>query len=98
MKRFTGKSTVRFSLLGVAALSLAACAETRREYKFFLDMHYSPAGDTAKFDGIGKRQYDMLEPENTITYNGAPAYRYKKDIDAEAAARELKAPDRKSVV
>lgn len=92
MKRFTGKSTVRFSLLGVAALSLAACAETRREYKFFLDMHYSPAGDTAKFDGIGKRQYDMLEPENTITYNGAPAYRYKKDIDAEAAARELKAP------
>jgi mono/diheme cytochrome c family protein len=83
---------LRVSVLLSGAVALTACAETRREYKYFQDMHYSPAGDTAKFDRIGKRQYDMYEPENTIAYNGLSVYPYKKDVDAEAAARELKAP------
>ena len=74
------------------ALTLVACADIRREYHYFDDMHYSPGGDTAKFDNRGKRMYDMLEPENTFAYNGAPAYPYKKDADVELAARELKAP------
>jgi mono/diheme cytochrome c family protein len=92
MRRFSNQKIMRMAVLVVAAIGLTACAETRREYKYFLDMHYSPAGDTAKFDGIGKRQYDMYEPENTIAYNGSPAYPYKKDVDVEVAARELKAP------
>ncbi len=92
MKTTSAKGLNRAIFLVLAAVSVTACAETRREYKYFLDMHYSPAGDTAKIDGIGKRQYDMYEPENTITYNGAPAYPYKKDVDVETAARELKVP------
>ncbi len=92
MKIPGNKGMLRAIVLATGAIVLTACAETRREYKYFLDMHYSPAGDTAKFDGIGKRQYDMLEPENTIAYNGSPAYPYKKDVDVETAARELKAP------
>lgn len=81
--------------LGLSALILAfaSCAETRREYHYFDDMHYSPAGDTAKIDKYGKRQFDMYEPENTIAYNGSPAYPYAKDpAGAEQAARELKVP------
>lgn len=92
MKSSFASKAGRCIALVIAAIAVTACAETRREYKYFLDMHYSPAGDTAKFDGIGKRQYDMYEPENTITYNGSPAYPYKKDVDVETAARELKAP------
>lgn len=82
----------RIFLIALSLIAVSGCAETRREYKYFLDMHYSPGGDTAKFDNIGKRAYDMYEPENTVAYNGAPAYSYKKDADVEVAARELKAP------
>ena len=89
--RVAAKSTRSIAMV-ITALAVTACAETRREYKYFLDMHYSPAGDTAKYDGIGKRAYDMYEPENTITHNGAPAYPYKKDVDVEAASHELRAP------
>lgn len=87
-----GNSMKKFTVLLVAGLAVMNCAETRREYKYFLDMHYSPGGDTAKVDTIGKRQYDMYEPVGTITHNGSPAYPYKKDVDVEQAARELKAP------
>ena len=82
----------RVLLVAGAALVLGACAETRREYHYFDDMHYSPAGDTGKIDKYGKRQYDMYSPDNTIAYNAAPAYPYKKDVDVELASRELKAP------
>jgi mono/diheme cytochrome c family protein len=80
------------SLIVVAALAALGCADTRREYHYFDDMHYSPAGDTAKFDNRGMRAYDMLEPENTVVYGGGPAYPYKKDADVEIASRELRAP------
>jgi len=76
----------------VSALMLTACADTRREYKYFDDMHYSPGGDTAKFDRIGKRNYDMAEPENTVTYLGSGKYPYKKDLDTDIATRSLVAP------
>lgn len=82
----------RAATIAAAAVALSACADTRRQYHYFDDMHYSPAGDTAKIDKYGKRQYDMLAPENTISVNGISAYPYKKDIDTELAARELKAP------
>lgn len=83
---------LRASLIAVFALALFACADVRREYHYFDDMHYSPAGDTAKLDKYTNRQYDMAEPENTIAFNGQPAYPYKKDADVEAATRDLKAP------
>lgn len=87
--------TLAIRLLGSAALILAFthCADVRREYHYFDDMHYSPAGDTAKLDKYNKRQYDMLEPENTIAYKGVPAYPYGADpASADQAARELKVP------
>lgn len=76
----------------LSVMTTVGCAETRREYHYFLDMHYSPGGDTAKFDSIGQRQYDMYEPAGTVTYGGTGAYPYKKDIDVDKATRELKAP------
>lgn len=82
----------RAILLTAAAAAFIGCADVRREYHYFDDMHYSPGGDTAKFDNRGKRYFDMLEPENTVAYNGSPAYAYKKDADTEAAATALKAP------
>ncbi|MCX7632955.1 MAG: cytochrome c [Turneriella sp.] len=83
--------------LGRAALSVlvlagTGCADVRRHYHYFLDMHYSPASDTAKWDDIGNRQFDMQEPDYTITYGGKPAYPYQKDVDVERASRELVAP------
>lgn len=83
---------MRKILLFIAAVSFIACADTRRKYHYFDDMHYSLAGDTAKFDNLGKRPFDMLEPEHTITHNGEPAYPYRKDFDVDLATRELKAP------
>jgi mono/diheme cytochrome c family protein len=91
----TGNISNIFRIAGISVLImvvLGGCAETRREYKYFQDMHYSPGGDTAKFDHLGKRQYDMVEPENTITYLGTPAYPYKKDLDTDKAAAQLVAP------
>lgn len=82
----------RLFVCSLAALAAIGCAETRRQYHYFLDMHYSPAGDTAKYDSIGQRQYDMYEPIGTITFGGAPQYPYKKDQDVDKATRELKAP------
>lgn len=81
--------------VGAAALVFFAanCADTRRQYHYFDDMMFSPVGDTAKLDKNTGRPYDMLEPENTITYNGAPAYPYGADpASADQAARELKVP------
>lgn len=86
------EKSVRMLVLVSLAVVFGACADTRRQYHYFDDMHYSPAGDTAKIDKYGKRQYDMVAPENTVAYNGAPAYAYKKDLDADLATRELKAP------
>jgi len=82
----------RAATLAAAVVTLTACAETRREYHYFDDMHYSPAGDTGKIDKYGKRQYDMQAPENTVSVNGIAAYPYKKDIDTDLATKELKAP------
>lgn len=84
--------TLRLLALALLALAASACAEVRREYHYFLDMHYSPGGDTAKFDNIGNRQYDMHEPVGSVTYGGTPTYPYKKDVDVEKATRELKVP------
>ncbi|HRP70085.1 MAG TPA: hypothetical protein PLY93_11180, partial [Turneriella sp.] len=75
-----------------AAFSFVACADVRREYHYFDDMHYSRASDTAKFDALGNRLFDMLEPEHTITHEGKAAYPYRKDFDVDLATRELKAP------
>lgn len=84
---------IRIFGLAVLTVAFANCADVRREYHYFDDMHYSPAGDTAKLDKYNKRPYDMLEPENTIAYNGAPAYPYLADLtSADQAARELKVP------
>ncbi|HNE20765.1 MAG TPA: cytochrome c [Turneriella sp.] len=84
--------TVRIAVSALALAATVGCAETRREYHYFMDMHYSPGGDTAKFDNIGQRPYDMYEPVGTVTYGGASAYPYKKDLDVDKATRELKAP------
>lgn len=84
----------RAATLAAAVVTLTACAETRREYHYFDDMHYSPAGDTGKIDKYGKRQYDMQAPENTVSVNGIAAYPYKKDIDTDLATKELKAPEK----
>lgn len=92
MKRFESVKMLRVGIIATAVVAVTACAETRREYHYFDDMHYSPAGDTAKMDKYGKRQYDMHAPENTITFNGTAMYPYKKDVDTDLAARELKAP------
>jgi len=92
MKSISRHSIVGLTLAATAFYVATACADTRREYHYFDDMHYSPAGDTAKQDKYTGKQYDMLEPENTVTYGGVPAYPYKKDIDVEQATRELKAP------
>ena len=92
MKRFESVKMLRVAVIATAVIAVTACAETRREYHYFDDMHYSPAGDTAKIDKYGKRQYDMLAPENTISVNGIAAYPYKKDIDTDLATKELKAP------
>jgi len=81
-------------LVFLAAATLAVgCADLRREYHYFDDMHYSPAGDTAKLDKYTQKQFDMLEPIGTITYNGAPAYPFSNSSDdAARAERELVAP------
>lgn len=84
--------TVRIAAAALVLVATVGCAETRREYHYFLDMHYSPGGDTAKFDNIGQRPYDMYEPVGTVTYGGNVAYPYKKDLDVDKATRELKAP------
>ena len=90
MKRFESIKTLRFAVAATVLVAVTACAETRREYHYFDDMHYSPAGDTGKIDKYGKRQYDMHAPENTITFNGNAMYPYKKDVDTDVAAREKK--------
>lgn len=74
------------------ALIATGCADWRRHYHYFLDMQFSPGGDTAKVDTVGNRSYDMHEPDGTVPFHGTPAYPYKKDIDVEKATRELKAP------
>jgi mono/diheme cytochrome c family protein len=91
MKKYMTRA-IRFSLLALFAAAATGCAETRRQYHYFLDMHFSPGGDTAKFDNIGQRPYDMYEPVGTVTYGGNGAYPYKKDLDVDKATRELKAP------
>lgn len=91
MKKGNNK-TVRIAAAALLLVATVGCAETRREYHYFLDMHYSPGGDTAKFDNIGQRQYDMYEPVGTVTYGGNITYPYKKDLDVDKATRELKTP------
>ena len=53
-----------FLLTLISTISLTAC----REYRYFLDMHFSPAVDSQEEDRIGKRKGNMLPPENTIPY------------------------------
>ncbi|MFZ5630811.1 MAG: c-type cytochrome [Spirochaetota bacterium] len=90
--KLTKNKTVSIAAAVLVLAATVGCAETRREYHYFLDMHYSPGGDTAKFDSIGQRPYDMYEPAGTVTYGGTVAYQYKKDLDVDKATRELKAP------
>lgn len=82
----------RIATIAAAVVVLSACADTRRQYHYFDDMHYSPAGDTGKIDKYGQRQYDMHAPENTVSVNGVTTYPYKKDVDTDLATKELKAP------
>lgn len=83
---------IRLGALLFSIAAAAGCADTRRHYHYFLDMHYSPGGDTAKFDSIGQRQYDMHEPAGIITHAGNAPYPYKKDLDVDKATSELKVP------
>jgi mono/diheme cytochrome c family protein len=92
MKNLLTRRHVWLTLSCLVVAASAGCADIRREYHYFLDMHYSPAGDTAKFDNIGQRPFDMYEPDGTVTYGGNGAYPYKKDLDVDKATRELKAP------
>jgi hypothetical protein len=50
------------------AMSMIHCNSVRRKFHYFMDMAYSPALDSQKFDEIGNRAGNRVPPENTIPH------------------------------
>ena len=50
----------------ILVANMVNCNAVRRKFHYFMDMAYSPAVDSQKFDAIGNRDGNRFPPENTI--------------------------------
>jgi hypothetical protein len=55
-------------IIFVLIANIVNCNSIRRKFHYFMDMAYSPALDSQKYDLIGNRAGNMFPPENTIPH------------------------------